>query len=629
MTKINIIPDQDTFLETLKAGAYEKLSLTKTHFNGIDNVEHYTFTEDINKQNSNISGIYDNFQTTFVAPKNAKGFYDNENYSNYPSYMIDSNFNYHSELFEFIEDMGDSFSEEAATNVVTIESKIREEDFLNRIREGVSVNAPENRVCVGFNYNDHKISGFTRKVPLYVGLSIIKPTKNKISSTFDKHKLYESMSSTLSEISLKDENITMIDTDGVEKTLLSIDMEEVISAMYPAGARADKVYLTMHDKLPTTISHLDKIDLIEKLNNLNLNINNFKDLVNNKKAYHEILFYKIEKFQGSRLLQTYLVPPKNNVMNYTDIQVSLGQKYQYVVSCYSAIAGTSYRYQIVKDSTVNGIRKVGFRVFSRPVVKIVKMHIFNEPVTVTGNGPIEPQVRFLNHSNSENKLRIYMDTQEGEEIKKLIPFTSNDRMAPYNRDTKGNVVFSSNNERVKYYVYRMSNKPKRYTDFANRLVSTFEVREAPNSVVMVDKIHFNKKYYYTFRTSSVFGLYSNPTPIYEVELIRDSDETKVIVNVVDIRHKLFQKQRNFKQFMQIVPSVQQTILQNVSDSFHDSIAMEKSPEDLLTDVKIGVAEKSIWGRKFKIRVKSNDTGKTIDFNIKFKLSKIKSEDNFQ
>ena len=45
-------------------------------------------------------------------------------------------------------------------------------------------------------------------------------------------------------------------------------------------------------------------------------------------------------------------------------------------------------------------------------------------------------------------------------------------------------------------------------------------------------------------------------------------------------------------------------------------------------IEIGTAEHKIWGRKFKLRVKSNDTGKVIDFNIKFNLIKNKSEADF-
>jgi hypothetical protein len=36
---------------------------------------------------------------------------------------------------------------------------------------------------------------------------------------------------------------------------------------------------------------------------------------------------------------------------------------------------------------------------------------------------------------------------------------------------------------------------------------------------------------------------------------------------------------------------------------------------------LGTAYDKVWGKKFKIRVKSKDTGKIIDLNVKFKLTK--------
>ena len=45
-------------------------------------------------------------------------------------------------------------------------------------------------------------------------------------------------------------------------------------------------------------------------------------------------------------------------------------------------------------------------------------------------------------------------------------------------------------------------------------------------------------------------------------------------------------------------------------------------------LKLGVAQESVWGRRFKIRVKSTTTGKIIDYNVNFKLKKNKSEEEF-
>ena len=48
-----------------------------------------------------------------------------------------------------------------------------------------------------------------------------------------------------------------------------------------------------------------------------------------------------------------------------------------------------------------------------------------------------------------------------------------------------------------------------------------------------------------------------------------------------------------------------------------------SRKNLLDEYVLGDSSESIWGRKFKLRVKSNDSGKMVDINIKFDLIKDK------
>ena len=44
---------------------------------------------------------------------------------------------------------------------------------------------------------------------------------------------------------------------------------------------------------------------------------------------------------------------------------------------------------------------------------------------------------------------------------------------------------------------------------------------------------------------------------------------------------------------------------------------------------VGTAENSIWGRKFKVRITSNNTGRKIDFNLIFDITKTQSEENLE
>jgi len=41
----------------------------------------------------------------------------------------------------------------------------------------------------------------------------------------------------------------------------------------------------------------------------------------------------------------------------------------------------------------------------------------------------------------------------------------------------------------------------------------------------------------------------------------------------------------------------------------------------MNNLTLGTASDKVWGKKLKIRIKSKDTGKIVDFNIKFNLIK--------
>ena len=145
-------------------------------------------------------------------------------------------------------------------------------------------------------------------------------------------------------------------------------------------------------------------------------------------------------------------------------------------------------------------------------------------------------------------------------------------------------------------------------------------------MVITDYIIPNQKYYYAFRTKSQFDMVSNPSSVYEVELLKDADESKIVFNTIqfDDEHSYYalneeKKSKNFKSLFQIFPSYHQTNFEigHLKDE-NQLVSSFKGTEE---SIIIGSAEHKIWGRKFKIRIKSNDSGKVIDFNVKFDLVK--------
>ena len=110
-----------------------------------------------------------------------------------------------------------------------------------------------------------------------------------------------------------------------------------------------------------------------------------------------------------------------------------------------------------------------------------------------------------------------------------------------------------------------------------------------------------------------------------MELVQDSDETRVVAKTIDFKKEDAQRTRTFGRFMKIYPAFDKLVI-NEWDTGDIPLNEPLSFGNKL--YYLGLAEQPIWGRKFKIRVKSKNTGKVVDLNVDFVLNKINSEENF-
>jgi len=181
------------------------------------------------------------------------------------------------------------------------------------------------------------------------------------------------------------------------------------------------------------------------------------------------------------------------------------------------------------------------------------------------------------------------------------------------------IHFETDDYIKQYQVFRIDKKPISYKDFAGSL------RQPPLELkqdAFVDTLVPNKKYYYIFRAVDIHGNISNPTPVYEVELVFNSGATYPIIKVVDFEQILPQvKEKPMRRFVHIIPSFAQSKMNVIRD---ESLAMDpnipygtlpynesaNSFGDVFSDKK---AEKP---KRFKIRFTSKSTGRKFDLNLK-------------
>jgi hypothetical protein len=253
-----------------------------------------------------------------------------------------------------------------------------------------------------------------------------------------------------------------------------------------------------------------------------------------------------------------------------------------------------------------------------PSYKYTMVNFGEDSVKVSPKLPLPPFVSFHNENNEDNKIKIYLSLKSGKQKEKFIEITEGDSFSIDGiKSEDGLREFEHEVQDGKFEVYRMAEKPK--TLLAFRENKSLDIRSALSTtdVIFTDDVKPNKKYYYMFRSINFIGAPSNPSSVYEVELIRDASNSKVVVKTISLEEEKSSFDKTFKNLIQIKPSFQQDIF-NDQDEFVSSLT---SFDKKTKDITLGTAKDKVWGKKFKIRLKSKDTGKIIDLNVKFNLIK--------
>lgn len=239
-------------------------------------------------------------------------------------------------------------------------------------------------------------------------------------------------------------------------------------------------------------------------------------------------------------------------------------------------------------------------------------YINKTSVKVISSPPPPPEITIIPYKNVKNKIKffisdsfftyrdypIYMsesDTAQYDSLKE------NEKIK-YSDD--GKITFSGDEPSALFGIYRLEEKPRLYKDFNNAVVRVLQ----PKGGGFEDEISPNKKYYYTFRAVDNHSMVSNPTAIYEIEIVENSGAIYPIINIVELyeednRTKIISFKDKFKINVNKEHILEKETITN---------ALQVNELD-----KFGSIKPSIFGKNFKIRITSKTTKKKIDINLSF------------
>ena len=284
----------------------------------------------------------------------------------------------------------------------------------------------------------------------------------------------------------------------------------------------------------------------------------------------------------------------------------------------------------------------------RPTVKICEVPLYKEQdVLILDNPPMPPLVNVYPLNGKKNNILLTLETQTGDRELTPIPIETADttyfvtERFSQKRDISypgGGYVyptlrFKSDDDSSSYQIYRLEGTPpKSYSSFRGNLYQALDKMAKIPQAGFEDTIKVNTKYYYLFRSVDMHGNVSNPSPIYEVEMVEASDGVFYpIIKVMDIDEIQASSSENevtdmtsttktLKKTSYIFPAEQQLELNEEASNIDGSTANVPTNDPVL-----GIASETIWGKKFKFRLVSRHTGRAIDVNVDFNKEHTKPQ----
>ena len=392
----------------------------------------------------------------------------------------------------------------------------------------------------------------------------------------------------------------------------------------------------------------------------------YLDIIYGRKAYAETIGYKVEKYRKlndgeERLVQTFLLMDNNSIdeINFIDSQVLMNQEYNYKIFTVNLIIGSKYHYEdmikhyeLLADPDLDS--NFDMYIISDRMVLLNCAPFFEKKVSTKDRPPLAPQVSFLPFNGVDDKYNVLLDTNYGEREERPISIKEKDKIGIQEAlkragSSSGKVLYKTDSLPESFEVFVIDFEPRQYSDFA--MGESYRIPSAGKTGLFRMNVEPNKYYYYTFRTHDSGG-FSNPTEVFKVRMVSYQNGIFMDMNVYDMQQEPEKFSLQFERFLHIKPNFMQAtvnfsrVLDSIDiDSFPNRVRealqlkqnkistiefQASAPEiDMISLGNVEKPEDRVWDKKFKVRVKSKKTGKSVDLNISFSSKKLPLNDSVE
>lgn len=509
--------------------------------------------------------------------------------------------------------------------------RINDANLLNRIKNTYIPYAFVNKMQ---KYNADSVMH-----PMKIEVSFSKPKISIISSLLKASKIGEQfMLSCLTKFQ-KNETATietvkqefdLLTSGYFENTNRYIEINNITSL---TGSITDEfVYLGDYrqfnnSQTGTQLNMLEFADFSDRLHYIiKQQLRTYSDILNGKKCFTETLYYRIEKksVDNDAVIQNIWIPndPDMETINYIDTQVKYDKKYTYTIYSYDFVLANSYK-SLDQPATIGTIN-----ISNKPLLLLVENIFDRVSATVVDLPPNKPSVEIYPYRGVDNKITFLLNRNIGTTKQKEIIIENEDfDFFEKIRDSQQNeqedlIQFSSDDIIKEYEIFRMDKPPIAYQDFAGTLhgkvdtkVNSIEPNKRATLVSFTDFIVPNKKYYYTFRCKDIHEHLSNPSEIYEVEIVNENGTIFLLSKIYEPkRHLAVEASKSFNRFLMIKPNMAQEV------DFDFEAETAKNAAELKSEVESRInknQDRFVWNKKYKLRLVSKSTNRVYDINFKF------------
>jgi len=266
--------------------------------------------------------------------------------------------------------------------------------------------------------------------------------------------------------------------------------------------------------------------------------------------------------------------------------------------------------------------------------------------TILDKPPVPPDFQIVPFSGVSNRLLLLLNSSTGEYQASPVLLKETDLEAVVNQyvaqtDTaitldqartrieEGTLKLTYKNDDPidRYEVFRITTRPTSYADFAVQdepykiLSGRITMDKRATGAHLHDPIEPNTKYYYCVRAIDVHNNFSNPTHVFEAEVVDNEGQIYLILKVVYFDDAPSRAETKAgRRFVYIEPSLRNLAYDTPIDPLAQPSTLPGNNvlDQVLQDESGNNIDGDCWDKTLKIRVTSKKTGKKVDLNVTFK-----------